>query len=102
MEQTQSHTSASPAQHRQHPPVSVYLNIFKWLTAFTILELAISFIPADAIKIPALVFFAVLKAVLVVMYYMHLRYDRPLYTLILVIGVGFALLVGSFLPLMQK
>ncbi len=97
-----THPSDSPAKHSHHPPVSVYLNIFKWLTAFTIIELAISFIPADEIKIPALVFFAVLKAVLVVMYYMHLRYDRPLYTVILVIGVGFALLVGGFLPPMLK
>jgi len=100
MENAPTHTPEHSGPH--HPPVSTYLKVFGWLTAFTIIELALSFLPSEEIKVPALVFFAVLKAILVVMFYMHLKYDRFLYTVILAVGVGFALLIGTFLPLVQK
>lgn len=100
MENAPTHPEEHTGPH--HPPVSTYLKVFGWLTAFTIIELAISFIPDESIKVPALVFFATLKAILVVMFYMHLKYDRFLYTVILAIGVFFALLIGVFLPLVQK
>jgi cytochrome c oxidase subunit 4 len=93
-------TSAQPQAHtRPHPN---YVGIFGWLTVFTILELAVSFITANEIKVPLLVIFATSKASLVVLYYMHLRYDSRWYAVILLSGVGFALLVGWFLPLVQK
>jgi caa(3)-type oxidase subunit IV len=92
------------AEKPHHPPASVYINVFKWLFAFTVIELLLSFLPpeTDPVKVPLLVLFAILKGSLVVMFYMHLRYDRPLYTVILLVGVFFAVLVGSFLPLVQR
>ncbi|MDW8326937.1 MAG: cytochrome C oxidase subunit IV family protein [Anaerolineales bacterium] len=92
------------AEKSHHPPASVYINVFKWLFAFTIIELLVSFLPSamDSVKVPLLVLFAVLKASLVAMFYMHLRYDRLLYTVILLIGVFFAVLIGSFLPFIQR
>ncbi len=104
MEHTHPPSAAHSEAKPHHPPASVYINVFKWLFAFTIIELLLSFLPpaADPIKVPLLVLFAILKGSLVVMFYMHLRYDRPLYTVILLVGVFFALLVGSFLPLIQR
>jgi cytochrome c oxidase subunit 4 len=98
MDSTPTETHATP--HRAHPTRATYLQVFQWLAIFTVIELALSFVPINEIKIPGLVFFAVLKASLVVMFYMHLRYDRWVYTVILLTGVFFALLVGRFLPLM--
>lgn len=94
--------SNTPAEHtRPHPD---YLRVFAWLAVFTVIELFVSFVPPelDSIKVPLLVIFAVLKATLVVLYYMHLRYDNRFYALLLLSGVFFALLIGRFLPLVQK
>lgn len=91
------HSPSTPA-HRPHPN---YLAIFGWLTMFTIVEIMLSFIPAsllpDPIRIGALVLIAVIKAALVVLYYMHLRYDSKWYALILIVGIAFALLAGRLL-----
>jgi cytochrome c oxidase subunit 4 len=94
-----THPDAPPTAHVNHPSRATYLKVFAWLAVFTVIELALSFVPVEEIKIPGLVLFAVTKATLVVMFYMHLRYDRRLYTVILLTGVFFALLVGRFLPL---
>ncbi len=94
------HTPAVDVTHA-HPKID-YVRIFAWLTGFTVLELLISFIPMDEVKIPLLVGFAVLKATLVVLYYMHLRYDSRWYALILIVGIFFAVMVGVLLPRMQR
>jgi len=84
-----------------HPKID-YVRIFIWLTGFTLIELLVSFLSIDEIKIPLLVGFAVLKATLVVLYYMHLRYDSRWYALVLIVGVFFALMIGLLLPQMQR
>jgi caa(3)-type oxidase subunit IV len=91
------HSPSTPAHH-PHPN---YLAIFGWLTLFTVIEITLSFMPAsvmpDPIRIGALVTVAVIKASLVVLYYMHLRYDSKWYALILLVGIAFALLAGRLL-----
>lgn len=98
------HSATPSPEAAHHPTPATYIGIFRWLALFTVIELALSFLPAsaDAIKIPALVAFAVVKATLVVLYYMHLRYDSRWYAVLLGAGVFFALLAGRFLPLVQK
>lgn len=91
------HSPSTPT-HRPHPN---YLAIFGWLTMFTLFEVMLSFVPAsllpDPIRVGALVVIAIIKATLVVLYYMHLRYDSKWYALILIVGIGFALLAGRLL-----
>jgi cytochrome c oxidase subunit IV len=91
------HSPSTPS-HRPHPN---YLAIFGWLTLFTILEVTLSFVPGsvipDSIRVGALVVMAVIKASLVVLYYMHLRYDSKWYALILFMGIAFAFLAGRLL-----
>lgn len=94
-------TPAHSGEHAAHPRID-YVGVFRWLALFTVCELAVSFVPVLEIKVPLLVVFAILKATLVVLYYMHLRYDRRVYAVILLTGVAFALLVGWFLPLIQR
>ncbi len=95
--------STAGEQTHAHPKPN-YVGVFAWLTGFTLVELFVSFMPAelDSIKVPLLVVFAILKASLVVLYYMHLRYDSRFYALLLLSGVFFAVLVGRFLPAVQK
>ena len=54
-----------------------YISIFWWLLALTILEIAVIYMPmARLIIIILLVGFALAKAALVAMYFMHLRFER--------------------------
>ncbi|MBP7693092.1 MAG: cytochrome C oxidase subunit IV family protein [Anaerolineales bacterium] len=98
-----SHPPSSSETHA-HPTPATYIRIFGWLAAFTLIELFVSFMPSemDGLKVPVLVLFAIVKASLVAMFYMHLRYDSRWYTVLLLAGVFFAVLVGRFLPLVQK
>lgn len=102
MEQTSTPELTNAAQSDHAHPRIDYVRIFAWLAGFTVIELLVSFLPVDEIKIPILVAFAVLKATLVVLYYMHLRYDSRWYALVLLTGVSFALVVGLMWPFMQR
>ncbi len=54
-----------------------YISIFWWLLALTILEIAIIYMPMARPFINILlVGFALAKAALVAMYFMHLRFER--------------------------
>ena len=54
-----------------------YISIFWWLLALTILEIAVIYTPiARLAVIILLVGFALAKAALVGMYFMHLRFER--------------------------
>ncbi len=54
-----------------------YISIFWWLLALTILEIAVIYTPIARLAIIILlVGFALAKAALVGMYFMHLRFER--------------------------
>ncbi len=54
-----------------------YISIFWWLLALTILEIAVIYMPmARLFIIILLVGSALVKATLVAMYFMHLRFER--------------------------
>jgi caa(3)-type oxidase subunit IV len=86
--------------HKAHPTPKTYLTVFGWLAILTLIEIAVSAVPLPVTpQIAILVVIAVIKAALVIMFYMHLRYDSAWYTLILLTGLFFALLIGRFLLL---
>ncbi len=54
-----------------------YMGVFWWLLALTLLELGIIYVPIHRMAILALlVVLAVSKAVLVALYFMHLKFER--------------------------
>ncbi len=58
---------------------SNYMLIFWWLLGLTVLEVAVpSVITAQIPKVALLVSMAVAKAVLVALYFMHLRFEKRL------------------------
>jgi caa(3)-type oxidase subunit IV len=63
----------------------IYTVVFGFLAAATVLEVAVGSLPRGAILIPILLGIAVIKAALVVMYYMHLKTDSRLFTYILLV-----------------
>ena len=68
------------APARRHPN---YLGIFWGLLALTIVEVTVAYQSIGrGVKIGALLALAVTKALLVALYYMHLKFDRRLLALI--------------------
>jgi cytochrome c oxidase subunit IV len=87
------------AAHKKHTsPVLVFVV----LTLFTIVEIIISLpalgLPKPTIT-PILIAIALVKAALVAMYYMHLRYEKLMYTLIFVTPTLFAVFFAAILML---
>lgn len=84
------------AQPHGHPSTRVYLAIAAILTGITVIEVAIFYIPAIADTValaPILIALSACKFALVVMFYMHLKPDSKLYTLIFTAPLLLAALV---------
>lgn len=93
-----AHSDAHHVAHDEHahPTAKVYIQIAVILTIITIIEVAILYLPDMGVPIggtPLVIMFAILsvgKFLLVVGWYMHLKFDPPLYRRMF----GFALVVA--------
>ncbi len=56
------------------------------LVILTGIEVGVSYLP-EAIKLPILIVIAIAKAALVVLWFMHLKFDKRLYALVFLIGL---------------
>jgi cytochrome c oxidase subunit IV len=82
----------------RHITPRTYVIVFGWLTLFTALEVLVAAIGLDeSIRVPLLVVLAIIKALLVVLFYMHLRDDSKWYWIILAVPIGFVLLLSTYL-----
>jgi cytochrome c oxidase subunit IV len=94
--QTTSHVPAAGPSHHITP--RTYIIIFGWLTVLTALEVLVAAIGLDeSLRVPLLVIVAIAKALLVVLFYMHLRYDNRWYWFTLLAPVGFVILLSTYL-----
>ena len=76
----------------------VYTVIFGALGVLTLFELLIAeLLPRNFLTTGLLVIASVTKAVLVVLFYMHLKDDNPLYALALIVPLGIGLIASLFL-----
>ncbi len=97
--------------HHQHPETGAhattgtYLAVAAVLTIITIVEVGVFYVPAfKPVLAPVLLLLSAAKFSLVAMFYMHLKFDKPLFRvvftlpLLLALGVAIALLVlfGAF------
>lgn len=76
------HAHAHGAHEEHHPDFSTYWKIAVILTVITIVEVAAYYIPsfvASAAFVPSLLIMSAVKFYIVVMYYMHLKYDNKLF-----------------------
>ena len=87
MEHEPAHTDpaahpADPHAEHHHPGWSTYWKVALILTLITIGEVWVYYIPAlvaSRIFVPLLLILSALKFVIVVMFYMHLKYDHKLF-----------------------
>ena len=68
--------------HEHHPGWKTYVVVGVILTAITALEVSAYYIPAwenSKIYVPSMLFLSAIKFLIVVMVYMHLKYDHRLF-----------------------
>lgn len=81
---TASHSAAhghGPAEHA-HPTPKTYLWVFGILTLITVVEVWAYYIPSlveSRVFVPALLIMSAAKFAIVVLFYMHLKYDHKLF-----------------------
>ena len=63
-----------------------YLFIFIALAFFTLIETLVSYVQQAAIKLPTLIVLSIVKAVLVLLYFMHLKFDSKVFSYLFVAG----------------
>lgn len=72
--------------HEAAPRRANYLGIFIILIVLTLIETLVSYVQQETIKFPVLIVLSVIKAVLVLLYFMHLKFDSRLFTYLFVAG----------------
>ena len=72
-------------------PLSLYYKVFGALIFFTVLTVGISYMNLGSASVYVALFVAVIKAGLVIGFFMHLKYDDRLYSLVGVIVLFFVI-----------
>jgi caa(3)-type oxidase subunit IV len=81
-------------EHADHPDSSQYIVIGIILAVFTAIEVAISFAAVPTrVAIPSLIVLTVMKFLLVVLWFMHLRFDSGWFRRLFVFGLFVALAI---------
>jgi cytochrome c oxidase subunit 4 len=78
---------------KSHPHPN-YVGVFIVLAVLTAIEVGVTYLPFMSIpnvRVAVLVPLAILKAVLVALYYMHLKFDRKIFSILFGMGVLMAL-----------
>ena len=70
-------------------PMSTLLKVFGGLIVLTIVTVGAAYVPLGPLNVPVAIGIAVVKASLVVLFFMHLKYDNPVNALTFTIGTIF-------------
>jgi cytochrome c oxidase subunit 4 len=77
-----------------HPGPRQYVGVAVVLSIITAIEVAIYYVPAlESLLVPMLIFFSVMKFVLVLLWFMHLKFDSNLFKRLFVTGLVLAFFV---------
>jgi len=86
-----------------HATVGTYVLVGVILTVITAVEVAIFYIPAlSTVLVPLLLVLSATKFVIVVLFYMHLRYDSPIFSRVFFGPLALALFVIVGLVILFK
>ena len=90
--------AATPHEHEhEHArvPESLYVSIWLILLALTVVTVSVSYLDMRNVRVLTALMVATVKAALVVLYFMHVRFERPWFGLmILVVLVTYAVLIA--------
>lgn len=87
-------TSEALVEHA-HSKTGTYVGIFAILTALTMMEVGVFYVPAfSAVMAPMLILMSVAKMTLVIGFYMHLKSDANVFSVIFLLPFFLALFVA--------
>lgn len=85
--------STATEQHEHGMTDAGYIKIAVILAAITALEVSTYYVDFGPLFMPALMIMMVVKFVMVVSYFMHLKFDSKLFSFLFYTGLGLALFV---------
>ena len=86
--ETEGHSAVPHAPHVEHPSPKEYVRIGLILGVLTALEVATYYIDVGPLLVPTLLGLAVVKFALVVMWFMHLKFDSKTYARFFLMGLA--------------
>ena len=76
-------------------PYKIYFNVWLALLALTVITVAVSYVDMRNVAVLTAVLIATVKCSLVLLYFMHIRFGKPLYVvMILVVLATYAIFIG--------
>ncbi len=98
---TTTDTAPAPEDHvdeeleHEHPSDWLYVKVALFLAALTALEVGTYFLddPSTGLLVAVLFPMMIIKFTTVIFYFMHLKYDNPLFKRVFLFGLGLALIV---------
>lgn len=91
-----SHTAHSGIPHTHVVSPAILLTVYFALVLLTFLTVGVTYVDLGDLNIWIALGVAVLKATLVVLYFMHLRWDRPFNAIVLISALVFiAIFIGA-------
>ena len=85
------HVEREPAQRHKEPSDRQYIYIALFLAVLTAIEIAATEVgPDGALLIISLIVLMAVKFLFVILYFMHLRFDSRVFSLVFYIGLGLA------------
>ncbi len=88
---------ASLIGERRHAPVpeSLYVKIWAMLLALTVTTVAVSYLDMHNVRVLTAMMIATVKATLVVLYFMHIRFEKPFFAVLIFVVLGtYGILIG--------
>jgi len=87
------------SEGRAHPTPKQYVNIAIVLAVLTALEVSTYFLDFGTIAIPMLVVLMVVKFLYVAGWFMHLKFDSPIFSRLMYTGLAFALVLYAVMAI---
>ena len=92
-----THTASSAEKHGHHViPTKILLRVFLTLVALTVITVAAAMVDLGFLNVPVALGIAAVKAALVVMIFMALKYDTPTNVLVFAVGSIFVVIFLTF------
>ena len=77
-------------QHDDHPlvPFAVYVKVWAILLVLTALTVSVSYLELKHVTVLTAVLIATVKGTLVLLYFMHIRFEKPIFSWMIVAILG--------------
>lgn len=86
---------ASHEQEQHHVPYSVYIIVWAGLLLLTVVTVSVAYVDMKHVTVLTAMVIATCKAMLVLLYFMHIRFEKPIYALMIVAAFGtYAIFIG--------